>query len=249
MFIDSNKQICLNIVVVLCLVSIIIYLLKQNNQIEQMTNTDDESIHNAVKKVYDIDVAAIRNLSDIAAELRNGKDVTVPGNLKVTGSIITSSIKNEKEAVQLTLTDGGFLDLIKGNIHIMNGKIFNNSHQLLPPGTIVAWKGTTPPGGWALCDGNDGRPNLKGRFILGYGSGKGSSLNSTGGSETHTLTSNEMPSHSHYQGSRVKCTGQNCQRAGGGGGWSNVGHTSVNGGSKPHNNMPPYYVLAYIIKL
>jgi len=217
MVIDINKQVCLNILVVLCLVCIIIYLLKQNKQIEQMTNTDDKSIHDAVKKVYDLDIAAIRNLSNLAGELKNGNNVTIPGNLNVTG------------------------------------KILSKNNELLPPGTIIAWKGTTPPAGWALCDGNDGRPNLKGRFILGYGSGKGSSLNSTGGSETHTLTQNEMPAHNHsYNSANHPGTGPE-QNQGGSREDStsfNVGKTTgFKGDNKAHNNMPPYYVLTYIIKL
>src|SRR6185503_1705786 len=37
----------------------------------------------------------------------------------------------------------------------------------IPKGTIVAWysKIGPIPTGWGLCDGNDGRPNLNGRFL------------------------------------------------------------------------------------
>ena len=32
---------------------------------------------------------------------------------------------------------------------------------------IIPYYDTTPPYGWSLCDGQDGRPDLRGRFILG----------------------------------------------------------------------------------
>jgi microcystin-dependent protein len=40
----------------------------------------------------------------------------------------------------------------------------------VPAGTIVMWSGNpnSLPTGWALCDGTNGTPNLKGRFIVGY---------------------------------------------------------------------------------
>lgn len=39
----------------------------------------------------------------------------------------------------------------------------------VPVGTIMIWSGTAEeiPEGWALCDGEDGRPDLRGKFVLG----------------------------------------------------------------------------------
>lgn len=40
----------------------------------------------------------------------------------------------------------------------------------IPVGGIIMWSGSTTalPEGWELCDGLEGRPDLKGRFIVGY---------------------------------------------------------------------------------
>jgi hypothetical protein len=77
----------------------------------------------------------------------------------------------------------------------------------LPNGIISMWKGTvaTIPTGWALCDGNNGTPNLKNKFIVGAGAtytpgdtgGATSATSSSNGSHTHTITVNSDGSHAH----------------------------------------------------
>lgn len=56
----------------------------------------------------------------------------------------------------------------------------------LPRGIITMWSGATNavPSGWALCDGNNGTPNLKDRFIVGAGQSYG--VGNTGGNITQT---------------------------------------------------------------
>lgn len=130
----------------------------------------------------------------------------------------------------------------------------NTTPNLLPKGAIIAWSGTSPPEGWAICDGSRGTPDLRGRFILGMGKSsdlENRVLNDTGGSENHKLSVDELPSHSH----RLP-TGEVDERWG----ISHAGRKSLtkgrhlrntgsSGGNKPHNNMPPFYVLAWIMKI
>lgn len=138
----------------------------------------------------------------------------------------------------------------------------------LPIGGIIMWTGTTAPNGWSLCDGTNGTPNLSGKFILGYESGT-NNLNDVGGSSSVTLSVDEIPAHSHNvtdpgHNHQVELKTESMQNVGGEGESvlrdrkSSNKDTKTNltgitlqetGGSGSHENMPPYYVLAYIMKI
>lgn len=86
-----------------------------------------------------------------------------------------------------------------GNNHLWFG---SNKIQLpqdgsIPSGVIAMWSGASNaiPTGWVLCNGQNGTPDLRNRFIVGAGSSY--SVGNTGGSDTVTLSSNQMPSHNH----------------------------------------------------
>jgi len=147
------------------------------------------------------------------------------------------------------------LSNINGDLQSMDYKSFLD--KALPSGIIVAWSGSSPPDGWALCDGNNGRPDLRGRFILGWNplnapnSGrKTNELKGIGGTETVTLDINQIPSHTHQFYTRQYGGGDREDRGPNDGGRNGkMDTTTASGGGQPHDNMPPYYVLAYIIKV
>ena len=88
----------------------------------------------------------------------------------------------------------------------------------VPTGVICMWSGdgTVLPSGWALCDGTNGTPDLRGRFVVGYhpgasdydqpgnlsvlkytGSGGSAITGETGGVPAHTLSKSNIPRHHH----------------------------------------------------
>jgi hypothetical protein len=72
------------------------------------------------------------------------------------------------------------------------------TQQIIASGIIIMWSGSTIPDGWKLCDGTNGTPNLADRFIVAYSdSGDYSSINNTGGSNNLSLSTSNLPSHSH----------------------------------------------------
>jgi microcystin-dependent protein len=70
------------------------------------------------------------------------------------------------------------------------------------------WSGSiaTIPTGWVLCNGSNSTPDLRNRFIVGAGSTY--SVDATGGSATSTLTSNELPAHTHSLSASGTTSGQ-----------------------------------------
>lgn len=70
-------------------------------------------------------------------------------------------------------------------------------HHPLPYGTIVLWSNSydTIPDGWQLCDGTNGTPDLRDRFVVGAEGNYPPHV--TGGATHHTLQANHMPLHDH----------------------------------------------------
>lgn len=120
-----------------------------------------------------------------------------------------------------------------------------------PIGTIVIWSGTADniPSGWQLCDGTNGTPDLRDKFVLGAGTAH--SVGETGGSEEVTLTVEQMPSHKHTISSHLSGMSATSSRIAVMTQMTKVENqeTGYTGSSQPHPNMPPYYALCYIMKM
>lgn len=68
---------------------------------------------------------------------------------------------------------------------------------VIPSGLISMWSGSAEdiPTGWLLCDGTNGTPDLRGRFIVGAGGDY--APGNTGGEDAVALTTAQMPKHTH----------------------------------------------------
>jgi microcystin-dependent protein len=151
-------------------------------------------------------------------------------------------------------------NMVLGNVTV------NGSFNIIPKGSIVAWTKDALPKGWVICDGNNGTPDLRGRFIVASGQGANLSnrnLGDKGGEEGHVLTADEIPPHGHsitiYSGvnvmNRISLDGPDCAPAIFD---TNLPYLNTSNPiddkkaeiqTQPHNNMPPFYILYYIMKL
>lgn len=116
--------------------------------------------------------------------------------------------------------------------------------------------------GFAIRNGNNGTDNADGRVDIGYGSIY-NAVGAIGGSQTHTLISQEMPIHEHlngvsddiqnvfvYGGSTTGMPGlATTDLDTGGSSTAYQGRTSQVGGGQAHNNMQPYRVVLKMMKL
>jgi len=116
----------------------------------------------------------------------------------------------------------------------------------LPPGIILMWSGAVNaiPVGWALCDGQNGTPDLHGRFVVGVGGTY--AAGATGGSKdavvvAHSHTVTGYKNGDYQPPNDVYSLGSNGAEDG-----TQVFATSVTGESGVDKNLPPYYALCYI---
>lgn len=130
-------------------------------------------------------------------------------------------------------------------------------------GDIKMWAGAVNDieTGWVLADGVQRThpeggtytpANLRDKFIVGAGTTY--TVAATGGAATHTLTTNEMPSHSHNAKSVSNASypiGVNTYMMLGqeNGSAAQTVTTATAGGGAAHNNLPPYYALCYLYKI
>ena len=177
-------------------------------------------------------------------------------NLAVTtGKVADDAITTDKLANSINTTIAGKANTGANLSTFTNDTNYITAAQVptsFVTGMILMYTGTTAPTGWALCDGTNGTPDLRNRFIVGQGSTY--SINSTGGLHEVTLTSAQMPSHEHstnIDGSHViPGNGSSSYPYGGAGTYaSTVFNMNPTGGGQPHENLPPYYALSYIMKL
>jgi microcystin-dependent protein len=133
-----------------------------------------------------------------------------------------------------------------------------------PKGMIMIWTQNNIPSGWALCDGNNGTPNLSGKFLLGVNPDPNAAANfrtpGMGGGSAK-ISVGQLPAHNHDIVGKGDDTGfcasgecgfYSTDR------WSNDREVraSTSGGKLVVENTgsgqdyyPPFVTVAYIMKL
>jgi hypothetical protein len=192
--------------------------------------------------------------------------VNQAGNQSTTGNAATAT----KWATARNLTINGVAKSVDGTANVaFTGPEVGS----VPSGGIIMWSGAIVniPTGWLLCDGTNGTPDLRNRFVAGAGSTY--AVGATGGADTVTLTSAQIPGHTHTFSGTTNTVGDHTHslpqgsgstgavavqaafnvgtfQSGAAGSHSHSfsGTTASTGGGGSHENLPPYYALAYIMK-
>lgn len=219
---------------------------------------------------------------------RNGSGTYIlpVGNPVVTGTTITSNWANTTLSDLATAMTGSIAadgqTPVTGNIQMGGNKITGMANgtaltdaatvgQAVPSGAILMWSGSiaTIPTGWLICDGTNGTPDLRSKFVVGAGSTY--AVNATGGSADAVVVSHnhggatggQSNTHTHaLSGNAISSdyaglSGTNSPSILNG--TTSVNTTNINGQDHTHTiasdgvsgtnkNLPPYLALAYIMK-
>lgn len=196
-------------------------------------------------------------------------DFTVEGRATIKNLTVTeSAIFNTKVEFNKEVSMGGGLTL-SGDLKVSDANAISG-HGTIPIGGIIIWSGSVYdiPDGWVLCNGENNTPNLSGRFVMGPVKNEfalfGGQYNtkSSGGNREVTLTVENLPSHSHeYFGDdqlEGRDSGRTTTKVRDAPGYdakselsgsSKVYRSGSTGSGTAINILPPYYVLAYIMRV
>lgn len=216
-------------------------------------------------------------------------------DLNVSNPLSTDTVSQADDHLRLIKS------VLKATFPNLNAPVTATPSQLnspIPAGFIGMWSGSlaTIPGGWSLCDGTNGTPNLLNRFIVAAGdtyapgATGGSLASAAAGGHTHTeasagahshagvtgstvLTVDQIPAHTHtyslsggaaeelgtgFTGTSGYNTLTSTASGSTGGGLGHTHTLSIDGvhthtinavADHTHTVTPPYYALAYIMKL
>jgi hypothetical protein len=163
-------------------------------------------------QAYEFDTLQVAGVSTFSGNIDANGDVDVDGDIDATG----------------TTTADTFIG--KGTI---------------PIGGIIMWHGADNDSiftqGWALCNGQNGTPDLRDRFVVGRRSqGLGSyNAGQIGGEATKTLGTANLPSHTHTDGT-LAATGGNHTHSFSGSGSNTHSHGIPRGAGGADADITPY---------
>jgi hypothetical protein len=156
------------------------------------------------------------SINGIIGNLAVTGNATVAGNAAVTGTTtLTGALTYGGVALSNSVTGTGSMALsvspaFTGTPTAPTAAPGTNTTQIastafataaaiaaFPSGGIIMWSGSIAsiPLGWLLCNGSSGTPDLRDRFIVGAGSTY--AVNATGGFATYSLSTAQLPSHTH----------------------------------------------------
>ena len=266
-----------------------LFNMKDNETESFITLTEDQNISPNIK--INVPSTDLVQFSALGTSTAPNNLSTIINKLSTNISGNTTNINTLLSTINNLSSNINVLTSTVTNLQAKQDASVNN---YVPDLTIVSYTGSIIPPGWQLCEGgvlkfsnsqtavttsyknitnftnlrlsgtNYLTPDLRGRFVIGTGSGTGltaRNINAIGGTETHTLSMAEMPRHNHGDDivgghGALQANIGNHPYTGGTtphGGYYHLSapsrhQHSQEGGNGAHNNMPPFYVLTYIIK-
>lgn len=160
----------------------------------------------------------------VDGSISGSNGLNIGGNTVITGSITTNATLNVSGSTTLsgsvtlnTVANAASASNYNYLVRETNGSIAKQVNAApIPQGGIIMWSGTIAniPSGWKLCNGSNGTPDLRDKFVVGAhsdlsGTAKSNvegSYNQSGGdishnhgasTNAHTLTAGQIPAHSH----------------------------------------------------
>jgi microcystin-dependent protein len=147
---------------------------------------------------------------------KDNKTLEIDANVAELGvkSRITTPLQ-----LEVNTKDGSLPDLTvnDGRVDVRTSLYVNNVEVgtavgNVPIGAITLWMGAAAPTNWAICDGTNGTPDMRGLLPIGVSGSYG--LNSTGGSadaiavtHSHTASTNNTGAHTHSLSGSTNTTG------------------------------------------
>lgn len=211
-------------------------------------------------------------------EVADAKDINdgfkeVDNYLGVLISTSTTNPASPKRQQLIVDTDTGILKYWSGTQYVQ----LINTAAVVPAGAVFATACSVLPAGYLACGGASllrtdytnlfnaigtqfgavdathfNLPNLRGRVPVAVDTAQAefNVLGKTGGAKTHTLTTAEMPSHSHTAPTSANVSGTFEVAPVTPQGYDYIGGapTGATGGGGAHNNLQPYIAMIYIIK-
>ena len=228
------------------------FQMMQINKTLDTTKSDINNLRNQINSIR-TSLANYVTKTELATTLRNyvkTTDLTTKLSSYITSDQLNSRNYITSESLTGFLTDSDLTELKNRLTALEQTPAPTNDN--FPIGGIIMWSGTTIPTGWKLCNGQNGTPDLRDRFIVGAGSSY--AIGAKGGANEVTLTTQQIPPHQHkvfeYAGYHAADPTST---------WNNHITAKINapssewtmptGGGQAHENRPPYYALAYIMKV
>ena len=148
--------------------------------------------------------------------------------------------------------DGSVKDIEVAGTLIVPPGTSSDMKGLIPVGGILAWTSDTVPEGWAMCDGTNGTPDLRARFVVGADANRASGT--TGGEESVTLALGQIPDHQHDYSVPAGASSRRHDYGTARAYWGTYTYDenrlmSASGDGQPHENRPPFYALYFIMRI